>query len=84
MHPIFPTLLALGKTIELRTNWEIYAREFAEAARIVFEERAEAGMTTKTGMTIKCESFDPITPETAFERKYKEARQTLWRAIIKT
>ena len=83
MHPIFPTLLALGKTIELRTNWEIYAREFAEAARIVFEERAEAGMTTKTGMTIKCESFDPITPETAFERKYKEARQTLWRAIIK-
>ena len=84
MHPIFPTLLALGKTIELRTNWDIYAREFAEAARIVFEERAEAGMTTKTGMTIKCESFDPITPETAFERKYKEARQTLWRAIIKT
>ena len=83
MHPIFPTLLALGKTIELRTNWDIYAREFAEAARIVFEERAEAGLTTKTGMTIKCESFDPITPETAFERKYKEARQTLWRAIIK-
>jgi tRNA G46 methylase TrmB len=77
MHPIFPTLLALGKTIELRTNWDIYAREFAEAARIVFEERAEAGMT------IKCESFDPIAPETAFERKYKEARQTLWRAIIK-
>lgn len=83
MHPIFPTLLALGKTIELRTNWDIYAREFAEAARIVFEERAEAGVTTKTGKTIKCESFDPITPETAFERKYKEARQTLWRAIIK-
>ena len=82
MHPIFPTLLALGKTIELRTNWEIYAREFAEAARIVFEERAEAGMTTKTGMTIKCESFDPNTPETAFERKYKEARQKLWRVVV--
>jgi len=78
MHPIFPTLLALGETIELRTNWEIYAREFAEAARIVFDERAEAGMT------IKCESFDPEKPETAFERKYKEARQKLWRAFIKT
>ena len=25
-------------------------------------------------MTIKCESFDPSAPETAFERKYKEAR----------
>jgi tRNA G46 methylase TrmB len=103
MHPIFPTLLALGKTIELRTNWEIYAREFAEAARIVFEERAKsadaiakgdhrllrlrsalapAGMTDAAGMTIKCESFDPIAPETAFERKYKEARQKLWRVTV--
>ncbi|ACX74744.1 putative methyltransferase [Fibrobacter succinogenes subsp. succinogenes S85] len=76
MHPIFPTLLALGKTIELRTNWEIYAREFAEAARIVFDERAEAGMT------IKCESFNSEKPETAFERKYKEARQILWRVLV--
>lgn len=96
MHPIFPTLLALGKTIELRTNWDIYAREFAEAARIAYDEFAKqaketakgdsgsgAGMTDAAGMTIKCESFDPITPETAFERKYKEARQKLWRAIIK-
>ena len=76
MHPIFPTLLALGETIELRTNWEIYAREFAEAARIVYDERAVAGMT------IKCESFDPEKPETAFERKYKEARQKLWRVTV--
>lgn len=76
MHPIFPTFLALGETIELRTNWEIYAREFAEAARIVYEERAVAGMT------IKCESFDPEKPETAFERKYKEARQKLWRVTV--
>ena len=103
MHPIFPTLLALGKTIELRTNWEIYAREFAEAARIVFEERAKsadaiakgdsrllrlrsaqapAGMTDAAGRTIKCESFDPSAPETAFERKYKEARQKLWRVLV--
>ena len=111
MHPIFPTLLALGKTIELRTNWEIYAREFVEATRIVFEERAKsadaiakgdsrllrlrslrrcsvqaaqapAGMTDAVGMTIKCESFDPSAPETAFERKYKEARQKLWRVLV--
>ena len=103
MHPIFPTLLALGKTIELRTNWEIYAREFAEAARIVFEERAEqakenakgdsrllrlrsaqapAGMTSDAGITISCENFNPIAPETAFERKYKEARQKLWRVTV--
>ena len=109
MHPIFPTLLALGQTIELRTNWEIYAREFAEATRIVFEESPK--IATKkvygsptlrfedddkgdsrllrlrsaqapTGMTIKCESFDPESPETAFERKYKEARQKLWRVTV--
>jgi len=77
MHPIFPTLLALGKTTELRTNWEIYAREFAEATRIVFE-----GSAVKAA-SITCESFDPTYPETAFERKYKEARQKLWRVLVK-
>lgn len=94
MHPIFPTLLALGGVTELRTNWEIYAREFAEAARIVLSECTEAGtvtemgvataagMTSEAAMTIKCEPFDPAAPETAFERKYKEARQTLWRVIV--
>ena len=94
MHPIFPTLLALGGVTELRTNWEIYAREFAEAARIVLSECSEAGtvtemgvataagMTSEVAMTIKCEPFDPVSPETAFERKYKEARQTLWRVIV--
>ncbi|MBP5767620.1 MAG: methyltransferase domain-containing protein [Fibrobacter sp.] len=77
MHPIFPTLLALGGVTELRTNWEIYAREFAEAARIVLSDRSEAGMA------IKCESFAPAAPETAFERKYKDAGQKLWRVTVK-
>ena len=76
MHPIFPTLLALGRTIELRTNWEIYAREFAEAARIVLSENGES-------TEIKCETFMPASPETAFERKYKDAGQTLWKVVIK-
>ena len=88
MHPIFPTLLALGETIELRTNWEIYAREFAEAARIVLSVNAENTDNNGTVITvpanahITCEAFDPVSPETAFERKYKEARQTLWRVVI--
>lgn len=80
MHPIFPTLLALGGVTELRTNWEIYAREFAEATKIVLSECAEAEMTNKQ---ITCESFEPSAPETAFERKYKEARQKLWRVTVK-
>ena len=87
MHPIFPTLLALGQTIELRTNWEIYAREFAEAARLVISvntERTEndAVAAVPANAQITCESFDPTHPETAFERKYKEARQKLWRVTV--
>ena len=94
MHPIFPTLLALGRTIELRTNWEIYAREFAEAARIVQSiqipgqardnkaDQIPDQVRNDGGTEISCEAFEPASPETAFERKYKEARQTLWRVVI--
>lgn len=71
LHPIFPTLLQLGDTLELRTNWEIYAREFAEAARIATPD-----------CSIAREPFEPERPITAFERKYKEARQQLWRVTI--
>lgn len=71
LHPIFPTLLQLGDTLELRTNWELYAREFAEAARIATPD-----------CSIAREPFEPERPITAFERKYKEARQQLWRVTI--
>ncbi|SHM56433.1 tRNA G46 methylase TrmB [Fibrobacter sp. UWR3] len=71
LHPIFPTLLQLGDTLELRTNWELYAREFAEAARVATPD-----------CSIAREPFDPERPITAFERKYKEARQQLWRVTI--
>ena len=108
MHPIFPTLLALSGVTELRTNWEIYAREFAEATKIVFDECAriaakelygsppslrsveddERGNRSVEGdhsnPRIICEYFDPTAPETAFERKYKEAGQKLWKVIVKT
>ena len=80
LHPIFPTLISLADTTELRTNWEIYAREFAEAAR-VFKGFSDKGRADN--MTVVCEAFSPDIPETAFERKYKEARQQLWRVIIK-
>lgn len=80
LHPIFPTLLQLGDTLELRTNWEIYAREFAEAARVSREIPSQAG-DDNTG-TIAREPFEPERPITAFERKYKEARQQLWRVTI--
>jgi len=74
LHPIFPTLLKLGERIELRTNWEIYAREFAEAAKLIPNQVRDDHVV--------CEAFSPEECETAFERKYKEARQQLWRVVI--
>ncbi len=32
-HPVFPALLAITQQLELRTNWQIYADEFATALR---------------------------------------------------
>ena len=97
LHPIFPTLLQLGDTIELRTNWEIYAREFAEAVRVaksaakILPIRGPCALSNKllsavrphfAGMTTDRIAFTPKQPITAFERKYKEARQQLWRVVI--
>ncbi len=71
LHPIFPTLLGLAQTTELRTNWEIYAQEFAQAVRILLPNTSVTIQPIKEG--------EPIT---AFERKYKNARQQLWRVIV--
>ena len=65
LHPIFPTLLQLAQETELRTNWEIYAQEFAQAAGIL-------------GYNAAVRPFTPDSPQTAFERKYLAAGQTLW------
>lgn len=76
MHPIFPTMMSLAPVTELRTNWEIYAREFACAAEILASESKQASRT-------ECTSFTPSAPETAFERKYAAAGQPLWRVIVR-
>ena len=83
LHPIFPTLTGLAHTTELRTNWEIYAQEFAQAARILQETLvSDCFPSSRVAMTICCEAFEPKQPITAFERKYKNACQQLWQVII--
>ena len=83
LHPIFPTLLQLGDTIELRTNWAIYAQEFAEAARVLQEMTvSDCTPSSRVAKTISSEAFDPEHAITAFERKYKNARQQLWRVVV--
>lgn len=90
LHPIFPTLLQLAQETELRTNWEIYAREFELAAGVVKEIPGHTSTSLSTGAgddnvvvkSVSCEAFEPEQSITAFERKYKNARQQLWRVII--
>lgn len=71
LHPVFPTLLQLAQKTELRTNWEVYAQEFAQAARLLLP-----------GADTTIQPFQTDEPITAFERKYNEAHQTLWRVIV--
>lgn len=90
LHPIFPTLLQLAHETELRTNWEIYAREFELAVGVVKEIPGHTSTSLSTGAgddnvvvkSVSCEAFEPKQPITAFERKYKNARQQLWRVIV--
>ncbi len=65
-HPVFPQLLKLGGKLELRTNWRIYAEEFAFALRL-------SGYTD-----IDTGTFTPETYWTLFEKKYHQTGQELY------
>ena len=64
-HGAFPVLSRLGGALELRTNWDIYAQEFAQAAALI-------------GIKGHIEPFSPDSPMTLFERKYADRGHTLW------
>jgi tRNA G46 methylase TrmB len=65
-HGAFPLLAKLGGELEMRSNWQVYAAEFAQAAELI-------------GLSGTLETFTPDPPHTLFERKYHERGQTLWR-----
>jgi len=69
-HPIFPTVLALGGTIECRSNWRVYVEEFALAAQLL------------TGLPAQVTPFVPEAPLTLFERKYLASGHALYRASL--
>ena len=70
-HPIFPCLLKTSREFILRTNWQIYAQEFALAVDYLKSERfvVQALQTTK-----------PITP---FERKYQASGHELYELVMR-
>lgn len=63
--PVFSALLALGGTVELRSNWPVYVQEFSRAL-VLAGHRPSSELLTTT---------QAITP---FERKYQAAGQELW------
>jgi tRNA (guanine-N7-)-methyltransferase len=68
-HPVFPDLLGLGGRLEIRTNFELYALEFARALEI-------AGLQTPEVVSFQVR--EPLSP---FERKYSASGHELYRLI---
>ncbi|WP_089727525.1 tRNA (guanine(46)-N(7))-methyltransferase TrmB [Modicisalibacter muralis] len=70
-HPVFPTILALGGRLELRSNWRLYVEEFALAV-----EQA-------TGLRAAILEHEPTNAYLSpFERKYHLSGQALWRLTV--
>ncbi|WP_245550186.1 tRNA (guanine(46)-N(7))-methyltransferase TrmB [Vreelandella jeotgali] len=74
-HPVLPWMLALGGRLELRTNWRLYAEEFALAVG------QATGRTPTLGPYSPPEAADsePLTP---FEAKYARSGQPLWQLTV--
>ncbi|MCB1889233.1 MAG: SAM-dependent methyltransferase [Rhodocyclaceae bacterium] len=69
-HPVFPFVPRLGGELEMRTNWRVYAEEFALALGML------------TGREVPWQSFEPGAPLTPFERKYRDSGQALYRVHL--
>lgn len=68
-HPVFPTLLALGGRLELRSNWRLYVEEFSKA------------LNQAVGLHAAPVPLHPAGEEdfiSAFERKYYHSGHPLW------
>lgn len=70
-HPVWPSLLALGGRLELRTNWDIYAQEFHQTLLM--------GGASSINMDSVSHSDAIAHPMSLFEKKYAESGHTLWR-----
>lgn len=66
-HPVFPVVVALGGTLECRSNWHIYIEECA------------AALMQLTGREVRCEQYVADTTITPFEQKYTASGHRLWR-----
>ena len=65
-HPVFPVLKALSENIEVRSNWQIYIEEFANA------------WTQLSAQYLPVNELVIENPITLFEKKYAASGQQLW------
>lgn len=63
---VFPTIVALGGELEMRSNWRLYLDEFSQALSLM----------NKESTVVK---FSPETAITPFERKYQASGQALFK-----
>lgn len=68
-HPVFPDLLRLGGRLEMRCNWELYAKEFAFAVNHLAGTKIEP---------VRLREPDPVS---AFERKYHDSGHALYSVV---
>ena len=72
-HPIFPTMVALGGVLTMRTNWKVYAEELAQALEMIGCSNVE----------MKPLVLDVESAFTAFERKYIHSKHQLYEVVSK-
>ena len=70
-HPIFPTMVSLGGVLTMRTNWGVYAQEFAQALQLSGLDNIE----------MKQLVLDADIAFTPFERKYKQSGHQLYEVV---
>jgi tRNA G46 methylase TrmB len=69
-HPVFPAMLELGGRLEMRTNWQIYAEEFAFALEYY------------TGVVARPSTLQVEEPASPFERKYRDSGHRLYSVVL--
>ena len=69
-HPVITHLPSLGGVLELRTNWLLYAQEFA------------ATLQWLCGRPVEVRRFTPVSPLTPFETKYQASGHALYRCVV--
>jgi tRNA (guanine-N7-)-methyltransferase len=77
-HPVFPDLLRLGGRLELRCNWEVYAREFACAANRVLGTQAQPVALNESAELDELAAAGARVISSPFERKYRASGHRLY------